>query len=548
MIRHLSLLSVLLSVLLISAASAQPHAISLDGNFDDWQSVPIASDTSNDSPGSNGLLFEHVKVTNDERFLFVKFQINKDIDISEDNTIRLYLDTDNNSQTGVSINGIGAELMFRFGNRFGTYYAAGGGQQTVYFDDLRLRALPSVTSDRFEIAIARDTTVGGQPLFPSDTIRVLFWDAPGGDLIPAIGSEITYTFSEGGPGTEEIPFEREQLDDLRMATFNLWNDGPWQPGKGPRFGRLLAATDADIIHFQEVYQHSAQDAKNFVEQWVDEYQPGSGWYAAGNADRKTVSRFPIMGSWSLSGGNLATLIWPLPLMDTKVLVINAHLPCCGNDSGRQAQVDAIMAFVRNAREPGGQLTLDPETPIIISGDMNFVGDAQQLETLLTGDIVNNGQHGPSFSPDWDGSELVQVWPRQTEKRMGYTWRNDNNSGRFWPGYIDYHIYTDSVFDLGRHYTVWTPEMSSAALSENGLLSTDSLASDHLLFIADFRVAEEETCIPADLNCDGEVNAEDLFILLGDWGDCPAAGDCPADLDEDGQVNAEDLFILLANWG
>jgi endonuclease/exonuclease/phosphatase family metal-dependent hydrolase len=532
-----------------ASAPAQPHSITIDSNFEDWQNVPIAHDTSNNNPGSSGIVFDYVKITNDERFLFLKFQINQEINLSENNSVRLYLDTDNNSQTGTPVNGIGAELMFRFGDRFGAFYPPSGGQQTIHFTNIRLRALPAVNSNRFELAIARNAIISGHQLFPSDTIRVLFWDAPGGDMIPQSGSQITYTFAEGNVGTDITPFEREQLTDLRIATFNVWNDGPWQPGKGPRFGRLLAATDADIIHLQEVYDHTTNEAKDFVATWVDEYQPGSGWFAAGNADCKTISRFPIMGSWSLFGGNLATLIWPLPIMDTKVLLINAHLPCCGNDSGRQAQVDAIMAFIRDAKQPGGPFTLDPDTPIVISGDMNFVGDAQQLETLLTGQIVNNAQYGPSFDPDWDGSALVQVWPRQSEKRMGYTWRNDNNSGNYWPANIDFHIYTDSVLDLGRNYTVWTPEMSSASLSQYGLLSTDSLASDHLLFIADFRQAVDDPCpLVGDLNCDGVVDGADLLILLSNWGKCADPESCDADLNGDGTVDGADLLMLLSNWG
>lgn len=54
--------------------------------------------------------------------------------------------------------------------------------------------------------------------------------------------------------------------------------------------------------------------------------------------------------------------------------------------------------------------------------------------------------------------------------------------------------------------------------------------------------------PADLNGDGVVNSEDLFILLAAWGTCDDPDDCPADLNGDGEVNTDDLFIVLANWG
>ncbi|MBL9120509.1 MAG: dockerin type I repeat-containing protein [Phycisphaerae bacterium] len=52
-----------------------------------------------------------------------------------------------------------------------------------------------------------------------------------------------------------------------------------------------------------------------------------------------------------------------------------------------------------------------------------------------------------------------------------------------------------------------------------------------------------SCLPADLNCDGHVNAADLAILLGAWG-----SQGPGDLNADGTVNANDLAILLGAWG
>lgn len=52
------------------------------------------------------------------------------------------------------------------------------------------------------------------------------------------------------------------------------------------------------------------------------------------------------------------------------------------------------------------------------------------------------------------------------------------------------------------------------------------------------------CAPADLNCDGVVNAADLSILLASWGAC--AG-CAADIDGDGTVGPADLAALLASW-
>jgi hypothetical protein len=52
----------------------------------------------------------------------------------------------------------------------------------------------------------------------------------------------------------------------------------------------------------------------------------------------------------------------------------------------------------------------------------------------------------------------------------------------------------------------------------------------------------------DLDGDSIVSFGDLLLLLGSWGDCPAAPDpCPADFNGNGKVGFEDLLTLLSNW-
>jgi hypothetical protein len=57
------------------------------------------------------------------------------------------------------------------------------------------------------------------------------------------------------------------------------------------------------------------------------------------------------------------------------------------------------------------------------------------------------------------------------------------------------------------------------------------------------VVSTQTCVPADLNCDGTVSAPDLATLLSQWGS-PGS----ADLNGDGTVGAQDIAILLGAWG
>ncbi len=56
--------------------------------------------------------------------------------------------------------------------------------------------------------------------------------------------------------------------------------------------------------------------------------------------------------------------------------------------------------------------------------------------------------------------------------------------------------------------------------------------------------------PADLTSDDQVNIDDIFAVLGLWGDCedPCPPYCVGDLTEDCTVNIDDIFAILGQWG
>jgi hypothetical protein len=164
-------------------------------------------------------------------------------------------------------------------------------------------------------------------------------------------------------------------------------------------------------------------------------------------------------------------------------VVNTHLPCCDQETERQQEADEIMAFLRDAISPGGLVDIPEDSGILLTGDMNLVGYAQQLRTLLTGDIFNEAVYGADFAPDWDGSALLDLASAQTEVRMPYTWRS---TGTLVPARIDMMLHTDSVLGVGNHFTLYTPEMSPEELAAHGLEAGDSpAASDHLPHVVDF---------------------------------------------------------------
>ncbi|MEE9186519.1 MAG: endonuclease/exonuclease/phosphatase family protein, partial [Bacteroidota bacterium] len=270
---------------------------------------------------------------------------------------------------------------------------------------------------------------------------------------------------------------------LRVLSYNVLFDGLFGPARVPSFERILRAIEPNLIGFQEIYNHNAQETANQVESML----PSSGgeqWYSSKVApDIVAVSRYQITDTYAIDG-NGAFLIDLRPAFNSNLLLIVAHPPCCANNEGRQREIDAMMAFIRDAKAPGGVLDLAPSTPILIVGDMNLVGFSQQLKTLLTGDIVNVNTYGPPFAPDWDGSDFVDLMPRHTDLPMTFTWFNPSSS--FSPGRLDFIVYSESLLDIGNNYILFTPSMSEDSLVAYGLQASDAtLASDHLPVVSDF---------------------------------------------------------------
>jgi len=176
-----------------------------------------------------------------------------------------------------------------------------------------------------------------------------------------------------------------------------------------------------------------------------------------------------------------------------------------------------MAFIRTAKSGNGPIPITQDTPIVITGDMNLVGDSQQVATFLTGDIVFSGLYGSDFAPDWDGSDFEDAKPRVTDQPFTYTW-NDNFSS-FFPGRLDYLIYSGSVMNLENSFSLFTKKMTIEELQDNGLQSNDTNISDHLPIVADFELLVTSTSDVSkslfDLKAFPNPTQEELFVQF-DW--------------------------------
>ncbi len=489
-----TILTLLIILYVSCSVFAQALPIGIDGRFNDWNNATANfTDTQGDGADYDLLSFS---VSNDSAYLYIKFALSEEILLNDYNDLRIEIDGDNNASTGYSINGIGAELGFIFGERFG-YFDYGPGTENVYHHDIDFYALPTVTSDTFEIAIGRNVMPDGStPLFTSNTIKLCFVDNDsGGDWMPNSGTTFSYTFDDTPVETyAPIAFEKENESDIRLMTFNTLFDGLIDGTRVNSFKRIITAADPDIITFNECWDTQASEARNLLNIWLP--ISGDTWKCVyGVYGNITCAKYPINDTYTVivtsDGGytnRIAASLIDLPTSYPRdIMIINTHLKAAGGDENnqiRQEEADAIIRFIRDIKTPGGALTLPVNTPFIISGDLNLVGYSQQLTTLLTGDIVNNAVYGPDTPPDWDNTDLLDVISFQSDVRMAYTWKDIATS--YWPGRLDYAIATETGFHAANAFTVNTGVMSPERLALYGLQAGDSQnASDHFAKVTDF---------------------------------------------------------------
>lgn len=481
----------LCSLILSSIVSYSQDRILVDGIFDEWAQHPVLYTDATGDGGSSGVDFGELRMYHDDEFIFFFLETGAELNLQDLNDISMYLDTDDLATTGFSINGIGAELVYTFGDRSGLFYGSGN-SVAISHADIGLVTAPTVTSDRFEMAIRRDMTISGIPVFQSDEVKVVVRDnASNGDLLPSLPQALGYTFSADSlAALPAYSIQKIHDSDLRIISYNVLSNGLFDQSRIPAFTRIFQATQPDIIGFQEIYTFSSEQVATQMESILPS-APGQQWYHAKQGpDCHAISRYPILASALIPGtnqgaGNGAFLI-EVPGSEPNLLLIVAHPPCCGNNSGRQTEVDLMMEFVREAKNGNGPIPLAVDAPIVIVGDMNLVGDHRQLKTLLSGDIDDEATYGQDFTPDWDGSDFLDSHPYTTGSPFSFTWYNEGSS--FSPGRLDYIIYSGSNLLLNNSYSLFTPRLPQDSLNAVTLFADDVLvASDHLPIVADFEL-------------------------------------------------------------
>lgn len=468
------------------AFSSEPAPIVVDGAGDDWSGLPVRHDDTGD--GGDPLGLERVWVAHSDASLFLRLTTDRPINLEENNDLTLYLDTDNDPSTGTEALGLGAEVAWTFGEREGT---ANG--TSIEHEGLGIASLPTVRSDTFEIALDRSARPGGAPLFSGDSLRVAL--SSGGDRLPDGDGGLGYVLS-GHPDPVDTPsLDRPAEADLRLVSYNIPNNfdqgenSLFEPERQPSYERILKAIDADVIGFQEMYDDSADEIEQVVEEDLGAV-PASWEWAKTAGELVLGSPFAIDDTTSIPGADPASS--GAYLLDTgdavgeRLLVVLMHPACCNapeDNPQRQETVDGVVAFLRDVKRGESTLDVPENTPIVVMGDMNFVGDPQQPRTLRTGAIVNTDRFGEGVRPDWDSSPLLDTRPRQTGAPLHATTFNPESS--FPPGRLDYAYVTDSVLDVVHEFVLSTPALSQAQHDAFTLEADDTtIGSDHLPVVID----------------------------------------------------------------
>jgi len=475
---------------------AHPSPIYVDEEGDDWTDVPVRhTDTKDDG---EALDIERLWTAHTEQYLFLRLEVGEPVNLQEGNDLTLHLDTDNDSTTGSRSRGLGAELSWTFGDRSGTVVRDGDAEE-VRHADIGLTTLPTVRAETFEIALDRSAAVAeNDSLFQGDSLRIALSNE--GDRLPDGEGGLGYVLSDTETSLDAPSIERPGATDVRLLSYNSVNDfdedlsAIFSGERQPSYRRIFDAVGPDVIAFQEVYAQTAAEVDSVSEAALG---LSADWtWAKQGRDLVVGSRYPILDTHPIPGyeeyESGAFLLDAEAVLGRRLLVITTHPPCCNygpedgepsSDAQRQQVVDGIVAFLREVQAGEGPFGVSENTPIVVLGDMNFVGGAQQPHTLRTGEIVNTDRFGPAAAPDWDGSSLLDTKPRQVDSPMHTTWINAESS--FPPGRLDYAYATDSVLDVVHEFVLHTPALSESTLSRHGLQAEDTnRASDHLPVVID----------------------------------------------------------------
>lgn len=488
---------------------AKTQSIAINGKFTDWGNATVYTDAAADG---NGIDLKGFSVTNDDENLYIRLITNATFNLADSNSLYLNIDADNNALTGYPTNGIGSELGWRFGSRYGFYYRSISSYDTVFASSIKLAALPTFKSDTFEIAISRASIVGSPAtnLFSSNTIKLNFVNGiTGGDAMPNSNITYAYTFTN----TVHSDFGAIDLNKcnnnyIRLMEYNVLFDGLSDTStRLNNFQRIFKAVNPDVIVLNECTFTPYQQVRTLLNVWLP--LGGSSSWNCFKVDGGNIicSKYPILNAVNVSFRKATAAYIDLPSSyQTNLLVIGTHLyPGNNGDTIRQREADAIAAYIRDMKAGTTTYKIPANTPFVVAGDLNMVNYSSPLTTILNGNIVNTAIYGTAGFPDWNNAPLTSINASIADRNMTYTWRHQYAKARWWPGKLDYIIHSNTNLKVKKSFVLQTEVMSVGRLTQYNLQANDNLiASDHLPVVTDIEIPMT-TIITPTVQWNGSIN-------------------------------------------
>jgi hypothetical protein len=171
-------------------------SITIDGSFSDWTNVPVGYQGA---PDGNTVNFVQVQFANDTNYLYGHFKLFSPYAVFSDYYTHVFIDSDDNSQTGYEVSGalFGSEMMIEAG--YG-YDERNGGFNAGSVSGLGWTLAPSTAATEFEFRISLAALYSdGTKVFNSNSFRVLMQDDRGPEVAVATGLPYTLAAEPVGP-------------------------------------------------------------------------------------------------------------------------------------------------------------------------------------------------------------------------------------------------------------------------------------------------------------------------------------------------------------
>ncbi|MCA9278636.1 MAG: endonuclease/exonuclease/phosphatase family protein [Phycisphaeraceae bacterium] len=412
---------------------------------------------------------------------------------SFDGMLRLVLDLDGDTQTGLATSGptvrdasgnegmIGAEVEIVFSPSEDGAQGRGvacarlnadGSTAPISNGDVGLMFAPTYADNWYEMRIPREAAALPELRERGKRVVGVF------EMLNLNGEAIGATpmFSARLPAMQpdlgvEMGLPTRGFGQVRVMSYNVLFTSPVKNPNG--FSALIQAADPDIILFQEWHDGTAED----IENWLAAFAPGPQPWRVIKGEQTGVaiaSRYAMtaasVSDAPMSGGSspLRVIAGTIYSPIGPISAASVHLKCCGfagspEDQKRMAEAEAINQRLAAAWDTGS------DRARVIAGDLNLVGSRPPLDILRAG-------------LDHDGTSLEVADARVLGDGSTYTWRDWESD--FTPGRLDWMMVGDARASIARSFVIDPSRLSDKALAAIGITADDANGSDHLPVVAD----------------------------------------------------------------